>query len=128
MNDRSKGRSCRYRVWIVAYRHWQPPSCSDVPPDAVALEPAEEGTLSAPEAARYVEAFNRAVLGGRRRIWAVAIPIGGVWYEGEPRPGQPMPDAGGGFSLPVSRRCPPGPAPASARVRPPVPPCSSGGA
>ena len=114
MNDGSQGPSCRFRVWIVAYRHWQPPSCSDVPPDAVALEPAEEGTLSARQAARYVQAFNRAVLGGPRRIWAVAIRVVGVRYEGEPRPGQPLPDAGGGFSLPVSRRSPPGPGQPSA--------------
>ena len=108
MNDRRQGRSCRYRVWLVTYRHREPSRCSDVPPDAVALEPAEEGAFSAVEAARYVEAFNRAVLGGRRRIWAVAIPLGEVCYEGEPRPGQPLSDTGGGFSLPVSRRCPPG--------------------
>lgn len=120
MNDCSEGRSCRYRVWIVACSQGLPPRCSDVPPDAIALEPAEEGTLSAGQAARYVEAFNRAVLGARRRIWAVAIPVGVVGYEGEPCPGQPLSEAGGGFSLPVSRRCPPEPGRASTRARPPA--------
>jgi hypothetical protein len=117
MNDRRKVRFCGYRVWIVAYRHWHPQSCSDVPPDAVALEPAEEGIMSGRQAARYVEAFNRAVLGGRGGIWAVAIPVR-VRYEGEPRPGQPLPDPGGGFSPAVSRRGPPGPDQALARDRP----------
>jgi hypothetical protein len=107
MNDRSKGRSSGYRVWIVAYQHWRPQGCSDVPPDAVALEPAEEDILSARQAARYVEAFNRAVLGGRRGIWAVAIPVS-VQYQGEPRPGLPLSDAQTGFSPALSRRSPPG--------------------
>jgi len=120
MNDPSEARSCRYRVWIVACGQGHPARCSDVPPDAIALKPAEDDSLSAAEAARYVEAFNRAVLGGRRRIWAVAIPVGGVWYEGEPRPGQPLAEVGGGFSLPVSRRCPPGAGRGSARARPPA--------
>jgi len=118
MNDRRQGRACRYRVWIVACRHGPPARCSDVPPDAIALEPAEEGTFSAAQAARYVAAFNRAVLGGHRRVWAVAVPVGGVWYEGEPRPGRPLAEVGGRGSRPVSRRCPPGPGRTSARAQP----------
>ncbi len=107
MNDRSKGRSGCYRVWIVGYRRWEPRSCRDVPPEAVVLEPAEPDTMSARQAAGYVEAFNRAVLGGGRRIWAVAVPVT-VRYEGDARPGQPMPAPENGFSLPVSWRHPPG--------------------
>jgi hypothetical protein len=74
-------------VWIAAYDRWQPRGCGDVPPEAVALEAAEAGTMSAAEAAAYVEAFNRAVLGRSRRIWAVALPVS-ICYDGDPQPGQ----------------------------------------
>jgi hypothetical protein len=77
----------RYRVWIAAYRQGQPCGWRDVPPDAVALEPAEAETMSAAEAAVYVEAFNRAAWGQPRKIWAIALPVS-VCYEGDPRPGQ----------------------------------------
>jgi hypothetical protein len=90
MNWESRNAGGRYRVWLVSYRGWQPGSYVDVPPESVALEPAEEATMSARRAARYVEAFNRAASERRRCVWAVAIPVGSR-YEGEPRPGQPMP-------------------------------------
>jgi hypothetical protein len=77
----------RYRVWIAAYQQWQPANCQDVPPQAIALEPAEQGTMSARQARRYVAAFNRAALGQGRRLWAIALPVA-VRYEGDPRPGQ----------------------------------------
>ena len=38
-------------------------------------------------ARRYVEAFNGAVLGGRRKVWAVALPVR-IEYQGDPRPGE----------------------------------------
>ena len=103
MNDHHRERGRRYRVWLVAYRHWQPRNCSDAPPNAVALEPAEDGTMSARRAARYVAAFNRAALGGRRRVWAVAIPVV-LRYEGDPRPGQNLPIARGGLAVGESAR------------------------
>jgi len=77
----------RFRVWIARYEHWQPGSCTDVPPAVVAIEPAERDTMSADEAATYVEAFNRAALGRSGSLWAVALPVT-VRYEGEPRPGE----------------------------------------
>ena len=69
----------------------RPPWCGgtfgQTPPAAVAMEPAEEGTMSQSQAAVYVEAFNRAALGRRRKIWAIALPVT-LRYEGDPRPGQ----------------------------------------
>lgn len=77
----------RFRVWIAAYDQWQPGDYRGVPPAAVALEPAEEGTMSGVQAAAYVEAFNRAALGRKRKVWAVALPVT-LRYEGDPVPGQ----------------------------------------
>ena len=79
----------RCRVWIVRYEGPQPAGWRDVPPAAVALEPAEPGTMSARRAGRYVEAFNRAALAGRRKVWAVALPVT-VRYEGDAQPGEPV--------------------------------------
>ena len=101
-NDRSgcyNDRSGRYRVWIARYCDGTPQTCRDVPPDPLALEPAEEGTMSARQAARYVEAFNRAARVRRLRILAVAIPVT-VSYDGEPRPGQSLADTGIGRPQP----------------------------
>jgi len=84
----------RYRVWIARIAGWEPNSCGDVPPTACAIEPAENGTLSARQAARYVRAFNRVVLRGRPKVWAVAVPVA-VRYDGDPVPGrQFVPPAG----------------------------------
>ena len=77
----------RFRVWIARYEHWQPAGYREVPPAAVAVEPAEKGTMSGKEAATYVEAFNRAAFGRSGNLWAVALPVA-VRYEGEPQPGQ----------------------------------------
>ena len=77
----------RFRVWIARCEHCQPGGYGKVPPAAVAVEPAEQDTMSADEAATYVEAFNRAALGRSGRLWAVALPVT-VSYEGEPRPGE----------------------------------------
>ncbi len=77
----------RFRVWIARYRRWQPTDCRQMPPEAVAVEPAEEGTMSREEAATYVEAFNGAALAQAGNLWAVALPVT-VRYDGEPRPGQ----------------------------------------
>jgi hypothetical protein len=77
----------RYRVWIVEYGKWQPRNPRDVPPQAQALEQAEDGTMSAAEARRYTESFNRTILAARRQVWAVAVPVS-VRYEGDLLPGQ----------------------------------------
>jgi hypothetical protein len=77
----------RFRVWIARYKHWQPADYRQVPPAAVAIEPAEQDTMSADEAATYVEAFNRAALERSVGLWAVALPVT-VRYEGEPQPGE----------------------------------------
>jgi hypothetical protein len=87
MKGTSQKGGNRFRVWIARYARWQPAGYRQVPPAAVAVEPAEEGTMSVEEAATYVEAFNRAALGRSARLWAVALPVS-VRYEGEPRPGQ----------------------------------------
>ena len=99
MKDIDHAGQPRFRVWIAEYDHWQPHDHRDVPPVAVAMEPAEEGVMSPTQAAVYVEAFNRVALGRRRKVWAIALPVT-VRYEGEPRPGQRIdsrvlrPDAG----------------------------------
>ena len=77
----------RYRVWITAVSDWQPRDLSDLPPTAVAIEPAEEGTLSARQAAGYIRAFNRALPGKHPKVWAIAFPVT-TRYEGEPERGQ----------------------------------------
>jgi hypothetical protein len=78
----------RYRVWIVRYESRQPDTWYGVPAGAIALEPAERGTMSGRHARRYVEAFNRAVSqSSQRKIWAVAVPVA-VRYLGDPQPGE----------------------------------------
>ena len=83
--DRIAGR--RFRVWIVRYDDWQPEDLRCVPPCAVALEPAERGTMSARQAAAYAEAFNRAALTASRKLWAIVLPVE-LHYVGDPQPGQ----------------------------------------
>jgi len=77
----------RFRVWIAAYDQWQPKDSGEIPPTAVALEPAEEDPMSRSRAAAYVEAFNRTALDRPGKIWAVAVPVT-LRYEGDPVPGQ----------------------------------------
>lgn len=85
------GRLARqYRVWIVRYPRKAPKRYTQTPADAIAQEPAENDTMSARQAARYVAAFNRAALARHRRLWAVALPVA-VRFEGEPQPGDAMP-------------------------------------
>jgi len=76
----------RFRVWITQYDRWQPEAYGDVPPAAVALEPAENDLMSAAEAAIYVEAFNREALRRPQKIWAIAVPVT-FWIAGEPDAG-----------------------------------------
>ena len=77
----------RFRVWIVAYDGTRPADWRDAPARAVALEPAETGTMSARQAGLYVEAFNRTASGSPQNQWAVALPVT-IRYEGDPQPGQ----------------------------------------
>lgn len=102
----------RYRIWIAGYDDWQPSDWHDVPPRAIALEPADTFALSAAQAQSFLEGFNREMLHnqmlqgqmlqgqmlhgqtvqgqmlhGVRRLWAVAVPVL-VCYEGDPHPGE----------------------------------------
>jgi hypothetical protein len=76
----------RYRVWIVRCDREGPGDWRQPPPGAVAVEPAEPGTMTARQARLYVEAFNGMAAGGLRKTWAVAMPVM-VRYVGEPQPG-----------------------------------------
>ena len=89
MDGRAKAVENRCRVWIVRYGEVAPAGWHDVPRDAVAIEPAEGETMTASQAKRYVEAFNRAAFGRARKVWAVALPVR-IRYEGDPRPGEPL--------------------------------------
>ena len=91
MKDVEQAGRGRFRVWIAGYDDWQPGHPGDVPPAAVALEPAEPESMPAELAAAYVAAFNRAAWGGRRKIWAVAFPVK-FCYRGDPQPGERIGD------------------------------------
>jgi hypothetical protein len=77
----------RYRIWLAGYEDWQPSDWRDVPPRAVALEPAEAFALSAAQAESFLEGFNREMLHQSKRLWAVAVPVM-VVIDGDPRPGE----------------------------------------
>jgi hypothetical protein len=87
MNDPGAPRSQLYRIWKVRCpSSWQPTAWDELPPTALALEPAEPGALSAEDARTYLAGFNQAVLTERKRLWALAVPIH-VAYEGDLRAG-----------------------------------------
>ena len=96
MGPSKRADRCRFRVWIVRYDGWEPQNPRDHPPAAVAVEPAENGTMTARQAGAYTEAFNRATLAARRSLWAVAVPVA-VRYDGEPQAGQVLQRAGDEF-------------------------------
>lgn len=77
----------RYRVWLVGFAAWEPQRWSDVPPEAVALEAAEDAWFSLDEAAVFVRSFNSAMLAHPKRIWAIPVPVV-VRYEGDLTAGQ----------------------------------------
>jgi hypothetical protein len=87
MRGRGHTTGNRRRVWIVRYDGQPPATWHDTPAGAVAIEPAEQRTMTPRRASRYVEAFNRAARHGSRKIWAVALPVT-IRYEGDPRPGE----------------------------------------
>lgn len=76
-----------YRVWLAEYRDWQPRCWSDVPPSSVALEPAEQGCMTAEQATQYIESFNQAMLAKPRNVWAVGVRVA-VRYRGDLQAGQ----------------------------------------
>jgi hypothetical protein len=78
-----------YRVWIVRYEGWPPDVWHNIPAGAIAVEPAEQGTMSRRQARRYIEAFNRTVQVSRQKIWAVALPVD-IRYIGDPQPGEAL--------------------------------------
>jgi hypothetical protein len=79
----------RYRAWIVRYEGRRPGAWCDVPAGAIAIEPAEKGTMTAGQAQRYVEAFNRAIASSPRKIWAVALPVS-ILYVGDAEAGRTL--------------------------------------
>jgi len=79
--------STRFRVWLARSHDCGQGSGADPTLAAVALEPAEEGTMSASEARDYVATFNRVAALTPSKVRAVAVPVM-VRYEGEPQPGQ----------------------------------------
>jgi len=87
--DSGRSRAAGFRVWLAACGRCQARHAHDSPPEATIIEPAEDGVLSAPQAARYVEAFNRAALTRGLRVRAVAVPVA-VRYEGDLRAGQKL--------------------------------------
>ena len=92
MNSRIKPPADRYRVWITSLGGLAGGEIGQSRSDsaqAVALEPAEEGTMSARQAARYVAAFNRVAAALGRGVRAVALPVA-VRYEGDAVPGRPV--------------------------------------
>jgi hypothetical protein len=87
MKSATKGVAGLFRVWIAKYDSWQPMAWDELPPRATAVEPAEPMAMSAREAVRFLEGFNRTMLGRTTRIWAVAVPVT-ILYEGDLRVGQ----------------------------------------
>lgn len=74
-----------HRVWLVVLRdRGVRPERASQP---IVLEPAEEGTMSSREAARYVAVFNQAAAELGRSVRAIDLPVR-VRYEGDPVPGR----------------------------------------
>ncbi len=82
-----------FRLWIVRYERWRPKTWDELPPRATAVEPADAAAMSAREAVRFLEGFNRTMLGraagassdqsdASLRVWAVAIPVS-IRYDGD---------------------------------------------
>lgn len=94
-----------YRVWLVACARQPPRPTHDRVLDATAIKPAERGVLSASQATRYVEAFNRAALARGLGVWALAVPVA-VRYEGDLQSGERVVATAIGVSVSSElRRC-----------------------
>ncbi|MBN2476892.1 MAG: hypothetical protein JXB62_19955 [Pirellulales bacterium] len=87
MSDAPCSGHTRWRVWIARYDRWQPQHCREIPPQCVAVEPAEPDPMSSDQAEQYVEAFNQAALAAGRHLWAIAVPVT-IRYDGDCRPGE----------------------------------------
>lgn len=81
-------RRVRYRLWLVEYRDWQPGRWNEAPPEGRVIEPLGEGTLSAAEAAAYLEQFNETARVRLCNRWAVAVPVR-TCFRGDLREGAP---------------------------------------
>jgi hypothetical protein len=74
--------------------HWNPTGWDEVPSHALALEPIldavplpqGDGCVSKHQAAVYIEAHNRKMIGTNQPRWVVAFPVE-IRYEGEPAQG-----------------------------------------
>ncbi len=71
-----------FRVWITRFERWQPTAWDELPPRATAVEPADGSAMSAREAVRFLEGFNRTMLARLLPIWAVAVPVT-IHYDGD---------------------------------------------
>ncbi len=76
-----------FRIWIAGYQDWFPTRWNEVPPTAVALQPAEEGCLVAEKARAFLKGFNRQMLAQAKPLWAVALPVC-VQFAGDAHCGQ----------------------------------------
>ena len=99
MDDSARNRHARYRLWITHKRGNASPPDADPPSSTVVLEPAERGTMSLRQAARYVAAFNQAAQSHGRPVRAIALPVA-LRYEGDPVPGQLLEVEGATASAP----------------------------
>ena len=71
-----------FRVWITRYEKWRPVAWDELPTRATAVEPADAAAMSAREAIRFLEGFNRTMLARLLPIWAIAVPVT-IHYEGD---------------------------------------------
>jgi hypothetical protein len=85
MAYREQNGGGRCRVWIVRYEGTPPATWLGTPAGAIAIEPAEGQAMTVRRARQYIEAFNRAALRGRQRVWAVPVTIR---YLGDASPGE----------------------------------------
>jgi hypothetical protein len=89
MLSATENRDGWFRVWLAGCGDWNPTVWSDVPPLAIAIEPAEPHCMTRSEAAHYVESFNRAMIEQSKRLWALPVKVA-VRFDGDWTPGQPI--------------------------------------
>ena len=76
-----------FRVWLVGFDRWQPTTWYEIPPEAVAIEPADEDCMTGDAATLFVQGFNEITLARHSQIWAIPVPVH-VTYEHDLVPGQ----------------------------------------
>jgi len=79
-----------YRIWIARCPDWCPRRWHDIPPEGVAMEPAEQRSFPPEEAADFVRGFNLAMLSSAGSYWAVAVPVT-VLFDGDLTAGSRIP-------------------------------------